>query len=235
MQNPEKPIEFKFSFTAKSANAKTDACILKNNGCYAEVGHLRYHWDNVDKKGLNFSDFLDKIKTLPTGQLWRHNVAGDLPGNNNKIDWQMLRELVIANKGKQGFTYTHYPLLGFSLIAAHNRAHVRIANNQGFTINSSANSVAEADDLYNLGFPTVCIIAIDAPNTMKTPGRNTIVKCPAVYREDITCASCALCQKANRKVIIGFPAHGVSKKKVQKITGNFKGIDIVKSEEQSNA
>ena len=32
--------------------------------------------------------------------------------------------------------------------------------------------------------------------------------CPATYRDDISCATCGLCQRANRKVIVGFPAHG---------------------------
>jgi len=32
--------------------------------------------------------------------------------------------------------------------------------------------------------------------------------CPAQTREDVTCASCGLCAIPDRRVIIGFRAHG---------------------------
>ncbi|WP_418224539.1 DUF7227 family protein [Bradyrhizobium diazoefficiens] len=34
--------------------------------------------------------------------------------------------------------------------------------------------------------------------------------CPAITHENVTCASCALCQR-QRSAIIGFPAHGPAK------------------------
>jgi hypothetical protein len=41
-----------------------------------------------------------------------------------------------------------------------------------------------------------------------TPEGRTIIVCPAQTREDITCATCGLCARADRRVIIGFRAHG---------------------------
>ncbi len=52
---------------------------------------------------------------------------------------------------------------------------------------------------------------------LHTPAGRRIVVCPATYREDVTCASCQLCQRADRKVIVGFPAHGASHKKASTV------------------
>jgi len=38
--------------------------------------------------------------------------------------------------------------------------------------------------------------------------------CPAQTREGVTCATCKLCSRANRSVIVGFIPHGGAKKKV---------------------
>jgi len=45
-----------------------------------------------------------------------------------------------------------------------------------------------------------------------TPAGRKVATCPATYRDDVTCASCQLCQRKDRKVIVGFPAHGMRKK-----------------------
>jgi hypothetical protein len=34
-----------------------------------------------------------------------------------------------------------------------------------------------------------------------------VVICPATQRDDVSCASCQLCQR-QRTAIVGFPAHG---------------------------
>ena len=40
---------------------------------------------------------------------------------------------------------------------------------------------------------------------------------PATYQEGMSCNDCRLCAKANRKTIVGFPAHGRSKRKADAI------------------
>jgi hypothetical protein len=67
------------------------------------------HWDKVTQgeRGLDWAEFLAEIKALPRHQLWRHNQAGDLPGVGDSLDVAKLAELTKANKGKNGFTYTH--------------------------------------------------------------------------------------------------------------------------------
>ena len=218
--------------TLKSSNTKTgkipvtttekascpSSCPFKDNGCYANDYHLNMHWNKVSNKerGTNWETFCQSIAGLKEGQLWRHNQAGDLPSNNGKtIDVFKLMALVEANKGKRGFTYTHYPLNGF------NGSLVKSAISEGFTINASTETLAQADALYSEGFP-VTVVLDDASvskgaKTIQSPAGNTIAICPAQTTKGITCETCALCQKADRKVIVGFLAHGASKAKVIKI------------------
>lgn len=217
--------------TMKSSNAKTgpipvsttsadtcpDACPLKAKGCYAKGGPLAIHWRKVTegKAGSNWDDFVAKIAALPEGQLWRHNQAGDLPGENDQINAIQLLELALANDGKRGFTYTHKPVLGISVGAERNQRAIQDANEAGFTINLSANTLAHADQLADLGIAPVVTIQ-DAKEGERhdtvTPAGRKVATCPATYRDDVTCASCQLCQRRDRKVIVGFPAHGSGKK-----------------------
>jgi len=71
--------------------------------------------------------------------LWRHNEAGDLPGEGDDIDVPKLRALVQANRGKRGFTYTHKPVLD----NPQNAVAIKCANQNGFTVNLSADSIEE--------------------------------------------------------------------------------------------
>lgn len=215
-----------FSLTKISGNTKTgpmpvttshrgtcpDACPLKKNGCYAEDHYTWLHWDKVTSgdRGTDWKGFLADIKALPKRVLFRHNVAGDLRGTNNHIDTQALKELTQANKGKRGFTYTHYPLDNPINITA-----VKQANANGFTVNGSANTLAQADSYKALGIPTVVILPEDASKVSYTPDNNKVVVCPAQTSKKVTCSSCGLCQVAKRDYIIGFRVHGKGKKKAK--------------------
>ena len=222
-----------YHLTPKSKNAKTgpipvststattcpDACPFKKNGCYADGGPLAMHWRKVTEgvRGDDWETFCDKIATLPEGQLWRHNQSGDLPGEGDDVDEVALATLVDANKGKRGFTYTHKPPTG------DNGRAISSANRLGFTVNLSANNAAHADELANLGVgPVVTVLPADFEGTKDTtPEGRPIAVCPAIYRDDVSCATCGLCQKRDRKVVVGFPAHGASKRKASAIA---KGI-----------
>lgn len=216
-------------FTRVSQNSKTGpipttigqastcpvVCPLKGNGCYAESGPLAMHWKRAGISGMDFQDFLKEIPRLPRGQLWRWGVAGDLPGNARKIAVDMLRALVGANKGRAGFAYTHHAVLDEQdgENAPVNREAIKEANANGFTVNLSANNLEHADKLkaLNVG-PVVTILPTDSTRNHKTPGGNQVIICPATYRDNVSCATCQLCQKVDRKCIVGFPAHGARKK-----------------------
>jgi hypothetical protein len=188
-----------------------NACPLKaGGGCYAAANfHLRLHWQKVSagKAGTSLAAFRDMIAALPDGQLWRHNQAGDLPGEGDEIDATALAQLVEANAGKRGFTYTHKPM------TPANQTEIRAANQAGFTVNLSANNLRHADELAELEIaPVVAVLpsSVQGNQKISTPAGRRVVVCPATYREDVTCASCGLCQRVRRKAIVGFPAHGAA-------------------------
>ena len=203
--------------STSSADTCPDVCPLKGNiGCYANAGPLRFHWRKVTdgSRGMEWSQFLGAIQSLPRKQIWRHNQAGDLPGEGNNIDGKMLKELVAANKkaSLHGFTYTHKPM------TRANAAAVKHANDNGFVINLSANTLQEADALAkkNVG-PVVVIVPEDAPEILKTPEGRRVIVCPAQTRDRVNCANCRMCCDSERTLIIGFRAHGCGKKTVAAI------------------
>lgn len=218
----------KYHITLKSGNNKTgfmpvttssrdtcpDACPLKGNGCYAESGPLALHWRKVTngERGLNWAEFVQSIRSLPRGILWRHNQAGDLPGIGDSVDVPMMFDLIAANKGKRGFTYTHKPM------TVGNQTIVQIANTSGFTINLSANSLHHADQLKGLDVgPVVVVVPRDTAKVSFTPAGNKVVVCPAQSSDRVTCASCGLCAVAKRDYVIGFRAHGSQAKKAEQV------------------
>jgi hypothetical protein len=209
--------------TTSSRDTCPDACPFKGNGCYAEGGPLAMHWRAVSegKRGTTWRSLLATISALPAGQLWRHNQAGDLPGVGDRIDTRALRQLATANTGRMGFTYTHKPL------TPRNRAAIAAANEAGFTVNVSANSPGHADTLAD-GLPLVTVLPADidgaATPVLKTPAGRVISVCPATYRDDVSCATCGLCARGQRKSIVGFPAHGASHKKASAVVSNSNAI-----------
>lgn len=225
-----------YSITIKSRNSKVgpipasttsaatcpDACPLKKSGCYADGGPLAIHWRAVTNgtRGTGIDEFAESVAALPEGQLWRHNQAGDLPGIGDSIDGADLNKIVTANTGRRGFTYTHKPVLGDSATARANAAAVDAANRNGFTINLSANTLAEADTLAALSIAPV-VVVLDAVEGIRadttTPDKRRVVTCPATYRDDVSCATCKLCAVRDRTTIVGFPAHGAGKKKAAAI------------------
>ena len=196
------------------------ACPFKYKGCYARFGPLKMHWDKVSngERGSSWNSFLSQVKNLPKSILWRHNQAGDIPGNGNTINFNMVKGLVKANKNKRGYTYTHKPVIGQYSYIKDNIKAIKYANKNGFTINLSANNLTEADKLYkkNIG-PVVVVLPIDSPKHQKTPKGISVLTCPA-QTDNLTCSQCGLCQNKDRNFIIGFRAHGAGKNSVNTIS-----------------
>lgn len=215
-----------FAFKRRSGNEKTGPipvtttsmnscpleCPLRGNGCYAGLFRLGEYWRALsagERAGMDLAGLTAKIAKLPEGQLWRHNQAGDLPGDGRCIDSGALAAIVYANLGRRGFTYTHYdPWVGGNAKA------IKAANAAGFTVNLSANSLRQADELYTLGIgPVVAIVEPGGPQSGVTPAGRKYTVCPAQTRDDVSCATCQLCQR-QRDVIVAFEAHGASKRRV---------------------
>ena len=182
--------------------------LIGKGGCYGDSGfHTRLNWDKVDagERGQEYSQAMSEINKLPDGQLWRHNVVGDLQGANDRIDGRALKQLTAANRGKRGFTYTHYPVVG-------NRLKIQTANANGFTVNISANNPVQARQI-KAKYPQLPVVTV-VPDNFWHDGQNrqqNIVRCPAETSERITCSTCKLCQVSDRKDIVGFTVHGARK------------------------
>ncbi len=100
---------YQVALTMESRNEKTgkipvstttyatcpDACPLRQNGCYAGNGPLGMYWQKVTehKAGMAWHDFIKVVFGMPLDTLWRHNQAGDLPGNRIAIDETALKSL----------------------------------------------------------------------------------------------------------------------------------------------
>lgn len=189
--------------------------------CYAEHGHLgHYIGTGLDRTSPghkisgripvhSLAALLDTIRALPSGTVWRHNQAGDLPSLDNRtIDRARLRQLTDANQGRRGFTYTHFDVIEDE----QNQTAVREANGAGFTINLSVDTLDEADALADTGCgPVVVVIGAEERRNTITPARRKVVVCPARTHTGVTCATCHLCAVPTRKAIIAFPALGPAK------------------------
>lgn len=188
-------------------------CKMYDN-CYGKYGPIAIHWDMISdkKRGIDWHDFCVHIQRLPNDQLWRHNQAGDLPGDGTHIDMAALGKLVHANLGKRGFTYTHY-----DMNISHNKSSIEYCNKHGFTINVSCDTLEQVDEMAKLTTaPMVVVLKSDEERTsFFTPGGKRVLVCPATRRQNVQCVNCELCQKqGDARPVIGFPAHGTKKKAI---------------------
>jgi hypothetical protein len=191
--------------TSSKATCPVD-CGMRSE-CYADSGKLAIHWNAVSNgsRGTDLETFCDAIAALPDGTLWRHNQAGDLPGNGLTVDPVALGQLVHANIGKRGFTYSHYR-------DPESLRWIRHANEWGFRVNLSANSLDDADALADTGAgPVVCVLPSYQTKNTFTPAGRAVVVCPATIRENVSCATCQICQR-ERAFVVGFPAHGTKRR-----------------------
>ena len=224
-----------YHLTKVSNNAKTgpiavstsskstcpDDCPLKDEGCYAGNGPLNLHWQKVTngERGVSFDDFVLQVGALPIGSEYRHNQAGDLPGEHGQIDAPKLARLAATTKRRKlrAFTYSHYNVL----TNINNRLAIQHANNNGLVINLSANHISEVDTLLNLKIaPVAVIMPINATKVSYTAAGNKIVICPAQTNDSTRCIDCMLCAKNDRNFTIGFLPHGTGAKKAARATNN---------------
>ena len=179
--------------------------------CFGKFGPIGWHWKRVSsgERGTDWLTFCDQVKRLPKRQLWRHNQAGDLPGDGHQIDEAAMYKLVQANKGKRGFTYSHYPWTHYNLDI------MEYANKEGFTVNLSCDTLKESDRAAQFTkMPLVCILpSTTTEKVLHTPAGRKVVVCPVFYRDDMNCMRCGICQNASPdRAIVGFPAHATRKR-----------------------
>lgn len=230
--------QLRFHLTLRSSNAKTgpipvstssaetcpshDICPFKGNGCYAESGPLAIHWRKVTQglRGVPWQEFLRAIRDLPKGQLWRHNQAGDLWKPGTAMGRADLAQLVEANRGRRGFTYSHHKRTPSTVQA------FRAATANGFTVNASCHSEAAADAAMADGLRAVFVVsAAESRAQWVTAGGNRAIVCPAQRFAGMTCERCQLCASRPSQVAIAFRAHGTQWRAVEAALSTFAGAD----------
>ena len=222
-----------YRLTKKSSNKKTGpiavsttskdscpaTCPLKGNGCYADSGPLRLHWEIVSAgdqhakpRGCTFEVFLSQIKSLAENSALRINQAGDLPHFNGSINRSHVLELatVCGERSLKAWTYTHH-----NLNDGDNKFTVLKANKLGLTVNVSAHSQQHAAYYHKQGLPAVCIVPKNEERTFWVYDDVSFIVCPAQTNKDMNCDTCRLCANANRKSVVAFRAHGNSARKVE--------------------
>lgn len=219
----------RYAFNPVSSNSKTgpipvsttskdscsDDCSYKRNGCYGDSGPVHWQWNKLDTAGLTLEQMSEKVAKLRRHTLWRHNQVGDLPQDaDGLIDVAALEVLVAAAEHTDGFTFTHHSPWEFR-----NHDAIKAANMVGgLTINLSAETLAEVDHFVDMDIgPVVVALPANAAKRLFTPKGRQVSICPASVRDDITCSTCGICQVLTRKAVIGFPAHGSGKAKVESI------------------
>lgn len=202
-----------FATSTSGRDTCPDSCPLKKAGCYGDNGPTGWFWNKVTdgRLGGTWQALVDNVAALPAGHKFRHNQIGDLPTTaDGVIDGAMVADLArAASHLDKPFTYTHHT------DGAENRAAIEQARAEGFAVNASADSLAEADSLKADGVKLVTVtLPSDAPNVQKTPAGHTVVVCPEQQGIVNSCAECMLCGDRERKAIIGFRAHGAKAKAV---------------------
>lgn len=95
-----------------------------------------------------------------------------------------------------------------------NSAAIQRANQFGFAINLSAQTLAQADSYSRLGIaPVVVILPQGTIKPVRTPAGRQVAVCPASLG-NIDCLNCGICQQRDRAAIMGFSAHGAGAKRV---------------------
>ena len=202
----------------------------RHGACYAHGGHCRMHmWKvTIGLRGGTFAEYCDQISVLPDNSVYRPMVGGDLPGLAGQISKPHMSALVAANRNRRGegskhpIGYTHSPVMASQApFGKANAAIIAHANRNGFTINLSADTVAQADKLVDLGIgPVVCVLPKGTVRKSYTPKGRAIVVCPAILAGElgtVTCSDCLMCSKVDRPYLIGFPAHGMRERIADRI------------------
>lgn len=201
------------------------SCPLIRDECYGEGGPIAWHWNKVsngDRGTADYDQFCREVAAIPRHQVWRYGVVGELPRGVTRehISGPAMDKLVAANRGRRGFCYTHkQPTVG------NNREIIERANAKGFTVNLSADDLDEADKFIDSGIKAPVVVVVPSTwsdrRAFTTPKGRKGTICPNSYNKDIKCDACQICVHAGRKGLIGFPAHGRKKKKIDRKMKNY--------------
>ena len=146
----------------------------------------------------------------------RDRVVGDVITPDMTMDRNYLQAIsdVARHEGLIPFGYTH-------AWRYFTRRDVQFIKRIGYVMNASCETVEDVEVAVSLGLlPT--IVDNDLPEGAIVAGYR-VVTCPAQTRDEVTCASCGLCAKAQRKALVRFRIHGTARNKaIEAVEGRRK-------------
>jgi len=177
------------------------ACPLRNAGCYAESGNVRYVTQRLNRtraRPLTIArEEARQIDALPGDRPLRVHVVGDCPTDASARLVSAAMERYTQRSGMPAWTYTHA------------WRDVKRASWGNASVLASCESTADVRKAQRKGYATAIVIDGEGPTDTR------IVKCPAQTHSDVTCASCRLCMDAPRlhagRISIAFQVHGAGK------------------------
>lgn len=201
------------------------SCELKDKVCYAQssfVGIQNARLTKLARKGKYTARQLASIearmidemssqdkyasgkKALPPLRL---HVSGDSRTVSGTRALAAAASRYLKRGGKHVYSYTH----AWKKVPRKNWGEVSIL--------ASVDSVAEADQAYNLGYvPALVVEKFESDKAFQIEGSSLkFVPCPAQVFDDMTCEKCKLCMITDNlyqsKRAIAFAVHGVQKGK----------------------
>ena len=150
-------------------------------------------------------------KRAPSARFMRDRVVGDIVTDDGAIDHGYIATMAAIAREVDliPFGYTH----AWRRFTGDDVARVR---STGYVMNASCESRDDVREAVALGMPTVIASDIvEEGETFTRPDGVTlrIVTCPAQTRDDVTCASCGLCARGDRRAIVRFNIHGTARKR----------------------
>lgn len=191
-------------------------CPLKGNGCYAETGNLGMYWGPLsrgERKHTDWTGYLEWIRSLAAGTLWRHAQAGDMPGGKRSVSVRALRQWTAAVQHTAPIAYSHW----------NDAASLRAIVATGAPINVSANNPRDLDRIKRHAPDILAVVLVpqDTPERSVSPDGHGIVVCPEQTGRVRNCKECGLCARRNRKVTVGFWPHSQGKRKAEAVARGF--------------
>jgi hypothetical protein len=150
-------------------------------------------------------------KCNPSARFMRDRVVGDVMTESGTIDHDYIRTIaaLAIESDLVPFGYTH----AWRRFDASDVARVAAT---GYVMNASCESREDVRQAVALGMPTVIASdLVEDGETFTRPDGTTlrVVTCPAQTREDVSCASCGLCARPERRAVVRFNIHGTAKRR----------------------
>jgi hypothetical protein len=176
---------------------------------------MAIHWKAVSTgaRGGTWGELCSALELLPDGDKFRHAQAGDMPHKGGRILRREARQLASSSAHLDGWGYTHHRPTQANVDTLRMMAGYETQNGRrGLTMNLSADGLKDADRKAETGLPVVVVVDRDHPEFSSTPDGRAVVVCPVQTGKASSCAACMLCGRSGRKPIVGFRAHGATRK-----------------------